>query len=153
MSKIRIYFWRSYYFVINPFRRLFWRIVKPQTRGVKVVARRDGKFLLVKLAYGPKYWTFPGGGVHRNETFEQAARREFYEETGIEADDITFLGQYESSREGKRDIVQCFYCEPKNPSLKTDPLEISVAAWLDPGEFPENRSSRVDQILALIPKA
>lgn len=33
----------------------------------------------------PQWWIMPGGGVEEGETFEDAARREVFEETGIEA--------------------------------------------------------------------
>lgn len=32
---------------------------------------------------GSSYWATPGGGLEDHETFEQAAIRELYEETGI----------------------------------------------------------------------
>jgi 8-oxo-dGTP diphosphatase len=34
----------------------------------------------------PTFWITPGGGVEEGETFEDAARREVFEETGIEAE-------------------------------------------------------------------
>ena len=37
---------------------------------------------------GRSYWATPGGGLEGHETFEQAAIRELYEETGIKRDFI-----------------------------------------------------------------
>jgi 8-oxo-dGTP pyrophosphatase MutT (NUDIX family) len=34
------------------------------------------------------FWNTPGGGVEPNETYEQAAQRELWEETGIKADKV-----------------------------------------------------------------
>ncbi|TCD04841.1 NUDIX domain-containing protein [Erythrobacteraceae bacterium CFH 75059] len=61
--------------------RLF-RILKPHLRSVTVVALSpDRRMLLIRLSYGRKGWSFPGGGIRRGEAPEEAAVRELREET------------------------------------------------------------------------
>jgi 8-oxo-dGTP pyrophosphatase MutT (NUDIX family) len=38
---------------------------------------------------GQDYWATPGGGLEPGDTFEEAARRELFEETGIVADAVS----------------------------------------------------------------
>lgn len=55
-------------------------IFRPSVYGILI---EDDKILLSKQWDG---YDFPGGGVEKNETLEQALEREFFEETGIKVE-------------------------------------------------------------------
>jgi 8-oxo-dGTP diphosphatase len=56
--------------------------------GVGVVALEGERVLLVQRGREPSrgLWTFPGGVVELGETLQEAARREMWEETGLEVE-------------------------------------------------------------------
>lgn len=60
--------------------------------GVGVIVKKDGKILLGKRknAHGEGSWWFPGGHLEFNESWEECARREVDEETGIEIKNVRF---------------------------------------------------------------
>ena len=85
------------------------RILRPVTVGVRVLMEQDGRVLLVEHTY-EKLWYLPGGGVKRNETLEEAARREVMEEVGAKLGSLRLLGAYTSFGEYKSDHVLVFVC-------------------------------------------
>lgn len=60
--------------------------------GVGVFIFKDGKFLVGQRAgaHGTGSWSVPGGWLEYGESFQEAARREVAEETGVMIDNVRF---------------------------------------------------------------
>ena len=60
--------------------------------GVAVIVINKGKILLGKRknSHGEGTWAFPGGHLEYKETIEECARREVYEETGIQIKNLRY---------------------------------------------------------------
>jgi 8-oxo-dGTP diphosphatase len=63
----------------------------------------DRGILLIERANEPKGWAIPGGYVDYGETFEEAARREALEETGL---DVELVRQFHAYSDPERDPRQ-----------------------------------------------
>lgn len=63
---------------------------------------KDGKVLLVERAKreGDLTWGFPGGKIDPGEDASNAVFREVLEETGIECNELTFLGELLHEKRG-----------------------------------------------------
>lgn len=94
---------------------------------VVLVRCGDGRVLAVSRPQPPWRYGFPGGGVEPGETYEQAARRELLEETGIQADRLVRI--YENMHHGT--IVAAFL-EVGTPVGKLRSSREGWARWVDP---------------------
>jgi 8-oxo-dGTP pyrophosphatase MutT (NUDIX family) len=122
--------------------KLYWKIFKIQTYGVRIMLVYKNELILVRHWYN-SLWVMPGGGIQKHETPEHAAIREVQEELGIIIKQLDFkLGTYSNIKEGKTDTVHCFVVEVEQKYViqKRFNLEVSDIAWSDFDHLPEGTS-------------
>lgn len=80
------------------------------------------------------YWVLPGGYVDRGETLEEAAKREFFEETGLYSTITGLLGTY--SYPGEANIIIVYQGEitggtirPCHESMSIDEFKENAIPW------------------------
>ncbi len=106
---------------------------------------KDGKILAVSRRYDKTKFGLPGGKAEPNETTEQAAIRECFEETGVKVSECTFIFRRDEPRdrpEGEDFHCYCYYAtnwegEPHNS-------EEGEVAWLTEEELCGNKGAFAD---------
>jgi len=122
------------------------------TAAIAVIIR-DDKLLLGLREYegAPTVWTAPGGSVDVSETFEEAARRETKEETGI--DDLEFINHIGEVNAEDRDPLHIFHCESDQEPNLVEPEKFNKWWWFALDEFasgqPENYISEPSRKLVV----
>ena len=110
--------------------------------GVGVMIWKDGKVLLGrrKNAHCEGQYAFPGGHFDYMESFEDCAKREVLEETGMEIDNIRFQLVGNIKHFAPKHYVQVSFTadwkkgEPKN----LEPDKCEGWDWYDPNNPPDN---------------
>jgi ADP-ribose pyrophosphatase YjhB (NUDIX family) len=130
--------------------RHHWRAFTGVTgEGVSVIGRDfDGQILLVRHSYGPTGWYFPGGGIGRNETPEDAARRELREETGCPVEGLRLVGIIEEELSGASHRAHIFE-GVVDAMPRPDGREVIEARFFPTHSLPEPLSPRTKVRLQL----
>jgi ADP-ribose pyrophosphatase YjhB (NUDIX family) len=129
--------------------RYVWKVLRPRTRGVKVILfNRAGEVLLVRNSYGASHlFVLPGGGVRPWEEPAVAAEREIQEELGRRPEALRHVSTHLSSAEGKRDTVYLFQAEfPGQP--QPDGVEVIETAFFRVDALPRTVSPATARRLA-----
>ena len=97
---------------------------------VGVLVRADQAFLLTSRPVGKAYagyWEFPGGKLEKEETVEQALRRELQEEIGLTIQDCTL---WKTERiDYPHALVQLNFCKVTQWTGELQMLESQSFAW------------------------
>lgn len=136
MTKIRN---PKFAILIHKLYQVYWFVSRLESKGVKIILKTsEEKFLFVRLTYFPNTWTFPGGGVSRNEDHDSAAQRELKEETGVEIDKqkLRLVGTMEFDHEYKKDTIKIFAGVSEEVPLSIDGKEVAEARWFSKNKFP-----------------
>lgn len=110
--------------------------------GVGVEVFKDGKVLLGKRKgtnFGDLFYSSPGGHLEHGESFEECARREVFEETGLEIGNIRFICLTNTVGPGDVHVVDIGMCADwvsGEPELK-EPHKCEGWAWYGLDELPE----------------
>ena len=110
-----------------------WGDTKVLPIAVTFVFNEDGDLLLLQRHtkdLGGGQWGNPGGRIDDNESPASAARREFFEETGVNPGKIKALGEHKLYLPHGIVHMSSFHAViPKNSSIKIDPFEHHAYAW------------------------
>lgn len=126
---------------------LFFLMRRGLTIGVRAVVRSDdGKFLLVRHTYTPG-WHFPGGGVERGETAEEALLNELFQETGLEiSGKPQFHGVFYNKCISKRDHVLVYLCSVTESVVqKPSSMEIAEIGYFDHDHLPPDTDAGTER--------
>jgi 8-oxo-dGTP diphosphatase len=104
--------------------------------GVGVFVWKDNKFLMGKRrgSHGHNTWSVPGGHLEFEETWEECAKREVLEETGMKVENVRFVAATEDffPDDGKQYVtiwVECDWLDGR-PTI-TEPDKWVEHEWKD----------------------
>jgi ADP-ribose pyrophosphatase YjhB (NUDIX family) len=140
-------------------------MIKKITRtGVYGLAITQGRILLVTQRTGPyvgKY-DLPGGGLEHGETFEEALRREFLEEVGMQFDcmqllsalttQVNYIFDLDNTERDFHQLGVIYSIKGLKAATTSDTSERLVFSWVEPSTLTiDNTSPFVHQTLKLFP--
>jgi 8-oxo-dGTP diphosphatase len=109
--------------------------------GIGVIIFKEGKVLAGKRrnSHGSGDYAWPGGHLEYMESFEDCARREVKEETGMEIENVRFLRLYNFKDYAPKHYVDiALVCDWKSgePEVK-EPEKVESWNWYAMDELPE----------------
>jgi 8-oxo-dGTP pyrophosphatase MutT (NUDIX family) len=123
--------------------------------GASVIALNEQGGMLLQLRSDNHCWAYAGGSVELDEEVEAAARREFWEETGLNAGELTLYGVFSGPDTHyvypNGDEVSCvdivYVCRDCSGALNPQQGEVEELRFFPPDALPEPLSPPVEKII------
>lgn len=120
-----------------------------------VVLFNDKNEVLLEERKDDGFFDFPGGALDLNETLEDAAKRELFEETGIIADELELLKVYSGeithyvyfNGDEIYGVDAVYICHKYHGELKPQLDEVSRLIFYPLDKMPDKMSKRNKQII------
>lgn len=98
---------------------------------------KDGRILLVRRMYEPNKgrWTLPSGYVAPQEPIEDAASRELFEETGVQAEVEGVIGIRNRISPADNNLLIIFRMGDPEGEPRPDESEVDAARYFTPEEI------------------
>lgn len=139
---------------IMELRKIVGHIPLLQVGASVIVEDSEGRILL-QLRQDNHCWGYAGGSVELDESAEEAAKRELYEETGLIANELELFGVF-SGKElhyiypngdevSNIDIV--YLCKNYSGTLKAEEDEVQKLCFFAYNEIPDNIFSPVKGVI------
>lgn len=131
--------------------RIYTKITgRPRVR--VVVTNEFDELLLLRGYVGHGFWSFPGGGLARNESLEAAAVRELHEETGIRVkeSDLTYIRGFERPEVDipfRAELFRTVVSKSSLPAKRFNPREIVEVGWFSKDNLPTPLSTIAREVL------
>lgn len=134
---------------LRPVYQIIMRQMRGLTLGVRVVVFDEaGRVLLIEHSYTPG-WHFPGGGVEKGETVEEAAVRELEEEAGVRAlSRPRLVSMHSNGGNFRGDHVLVYRVDHWEMATATSRGEILRVDWFHPEDLPEGATRGTRKRLA-----
>ncbi len=125
-------------------------LVLHNSRRVRTIVTAENSVLLVRSSFGHQLWSFPGGGIEKNEEPVHAAARELKEEADLQLEEkqLKYSGEARIPSGKKYPMINMVFYTAPLPKIEqiqvTRPLEILEVKWFKLNELPSERSKSVD---------
>ena len=137
-SKLRItrFVYCTFGKIVTFFVSCVFLVIPHRDRVRVIVADVNGRILLVKGLFSRQQWALPGGSLKRDETYQQAAKREVFEEVGLRIDKLKYIGHTYSYESFWMFPVRVYLARVNNSGQEKLNFEILESAWLHEDKLP-----------------